>query len=113
MPISAGDRIVVPRFLPDEQQHRRLMAHAIIEAFQGHLQNTGDVTLANSASASSTTVTDSRVGFNSFIGLMPTTLNAASAMAATYISARSAGGFTISHAINTTADKAFVYCVLG
>lgn len=113
MAASATNLQTVPFFVPDEQQHRRAIAAWIREAHQGKLACTGNVTLAASASASSTTVLDARVGFASFIGFMPTTLNAASAMPALYVSARSAGGFTVSHAINTDVDKTYVYIVIG
>lgn len=111
MAISAGSRLAPTGFVPDEQQHRRLIAQWMREAHQGHLGNVGTVTLGTSTAA--TSVVDFRVGVNSFIGLMPTTANAASAIAATYVSSRSAEGFTISHANNATNDRTFVYCVLG
>lgn len=111
MSTSAGSRIAPPPFLPDEKAHRRLIALWEREAHQGHLDNTGSVTL--SVGVASTPVTDFRVGANSFIGLMPTTDNAAAALASTYISSRSAEGFTIAHANTATADRAFVYCILG
>lgn len=111
MTTSAGTRLAPSGFIPDEKQHRRLIAQWMREAHQGHLANTGTVTLGTSTAA--TSVVDFRVGPNSFIGLMPTTANAASAIAATYISSRSAEGFTIAHASNATNDRTFVYCVLG
>lgn len=111
MAVSAGSRIAPPAFLHDEKAHRRLMAQWMREAHQGHIDNVGNVTLLTGAAA--TSVVDFRVGPNSFIGLMPTTANAAGAIATTYVSSRSAEGFTITHANTTTADRAFVYCILG
>lgn len=113
MTTSAGSRLAPPSFLVDEIQHRRLIAQWMREAHQGHLGNVGTVTLSTSVAA--TTVTDFRVGPNSFIGLMPTTANAAAEVGGgtVYISSRSAEGFTIAHANTATADRAFVYCVLG
>lgn len=111
MPVSAGSRLAPSAFVPDQIAHRRSIAAYLREAHQGHLGNVGVVTLSTSVAA--TTVIDFRVGPSSFIGLMPTTLNAAGALASTYVSSRSAEGFTISHANTTTADRAFVYCVLG
>lgn len=83
------------------------------EAHQGHLGNIGNVTLTTSTAA--TSVTDFRVGQFSFISFMPTTANAAVELAAgtMFVSSRSAEGFTITHASTTTADRAFVYCILG
>ena len=113
MPASAGTRQAVPFFIPDEIQHRRAIAAWMREAHIGKLANTGELTLAASASASSTTITDARLGAFSWIGFMPTTLNAASAMPALYVSSRSAGGATVSHAINADADKIYIYAILG
>lgn len=113
MAASAGTRLAPSSFLHDEQQHRRLIALWMREAHQGHLGNTGSVTLTTSAA--STVVVDFRVGANSFIGFMPTTANAAAELAGgtMYVSSQSAEGYTITHANTTTADRAFVYCVLG
>lgn len=111
MAVSAGTRLAPSAYLPDQAQHRRAIASWEREAHQGHLGNVSSLTLATSAA--STVVTDFRVGAGSVIGLMPTTLNAAAALASTYISSRSAGAFTISHANTGTADRAFAYSVLG
>lgn len=113
MPSSAGTRQAVPFFITDELMHRRAIAAWMREAHQGKLACTGNVTLATSASASSTTILDARIGAFSFIGFMPTTLNAASAMPALYVSSRSQGGAIVSHAINAAADKTYVYAILG
>lgn len=113
MPLSAGSRAAPSGFVPDEQQHRRLIAEWMRNAHQGRLGNIGSVTLGTSTAA--TSVVDSRVGAFSFIGLMPTTSNAAQEIGAgtIFISSRSAEGFTITHASTTTADRAYVYCILG
>jgi hypothetical protein len=111
MAVSAGTRLAAPQFQVDQWQHRRAIAAWMHEAHQGHLGNTGNLTL--STSVGSTTVVDFRVGPNSVIGLMPTTPNAAAALATTYISSRSAEGFTITHANTSTADRVFAYSILG
>lgn len=111
MTISAGSRLAPGAFIPDEKQHRRQIAAYLREAHQGHLANTGVLTL--STGVASTSFIDFRVGPNSFIGLSPTTANGAAALATTYVSSRSAEGFTITHANTATADRAFVYCILG
>ena len=72
--------------------------------------NTSNVTLT--VSATSTVVTDQRSGPDAFIGLMPTTANAAAALATTYISVTK-GSFTITHASNTQSDRTFRYCIMG
>lgn len=111
MAASAGSRLAPPTILQDSLQWTRTMTMWAREAHQGHLANTGSVTL--DVSASSTEVVDSRVGAYSCICFMPTTLNAAEALASTYVSSRSAEGFTISHANTSTADRTLVYCILG
>lgn len=72
---------------------------------------TGTVTLT--ANAASTTLTDARLTESSVIGLMPTTANAAAALATTYIGTRAIGSATITHANNAQADKTFAYSVTG
>ena len=111
MSTSAGARLDPTPFIPDDMQHRRLIAQWMREAHQGHLGNTGTITL--STGVATTPVVDFRVGANSFIGLTPLTANGAGALGSTYISSRSAKGFTITHANTATADRAFVYCILG
>lgn len=108
---SAASRVAPSGFLQDEEKHRRAIAIWEREAHQGHLDNTGTVTLVTGTAA--TVVTDFRVGPNSVIGFMPTTSNAAAALATTYVSSRSAEAFTITHANTTTADRAFAYSILG
>jgi hypothetical protein len=113
MATSAGSRIAPSPFLMDSVQHRRLIAQWMREAHQGHLGNIGTVTLGTGVAA--TSVVDFRVGPNTYIDFMPTTANAAAELAAggMWVSSRSAEGYTITHANTTTADRAFVYCVLG
>lgn len=113
MATSAGSRIAPPSFLPDQTQHRRLMAQWMREAHQGHLGNVGTLTLGTGTAA--TSVVDFRVGPNSFVGLTPLTANAAGEIGGgtIYVSSRSAEGFTLAHSNTTTADRSFVYAILG
>lgn len=113
MAFSAGSRIAPSSFLYDQMQHRRAIAAWERQAHQGHLGNVGTVTLASSAT--STVVTDFRVGPHSFIGFMPITANAAAELGAgtLYVSSRGGETFTITHANNAQTDRNFVYCVLG
>lgn len=113
MALSAGSRLGPPTFLQDEKVHRRLIAQWMREAHQGHLDNTGTVTLGTGTAA--TSVVDFRVGPFSFIGFSPLTANAAQEVGGgtMYISARLNESFTITHANSVTADRTFVYCILG
>lgn len=111
MTTSAGTRVAPSAFIPDEVRHRRAIAHWESEAHQGHLGNTGLVTLGTGTAT--TVKADFRIGPASVIALMPLTLNAANALTTTYVSSRSAEAFTITHANTATADRAFAYSILG
>ena len=101
----------VPVTWADEVEHRRLFANAINSLRDGKINATGSVTLATSAT--STAVTDARVGADTIVLLMPTTANAAGALATTYIGTVAKQSFTISHASNSQADRTFKYVILG
>lgn len=113
MAVSAGTRLAPSAFIPDETQHRRQIAAYLREVHQGHIGNVGNLTL--SINSATTPVKDFRAGFNSFIGFTPLTANAAAELGAgtMYVSSRSAEGFTVTHANTATADRTFVYCILG
>lgn len=107
------DFLVPPDDLPDERQHRRLIAQALIRAMAGGLNVTGTVTLT--ANVASTVVTDKRVGPGTVIDFMPITSNAALEQAAgtMFVSARTDENFTITHANNAQVDRTFGYSILG
>lgn len=111
MPASANAGVYVPTFQMDEVKHRQKISEWAKQVNNGHIKNVGTLTLV--ASTVSTTVADSRVGGSSFIGLSPTTLNAASAMPTTFISTVGFQTFTLTHASNADANRTFTYCVLG
>jgi hypothetical protein len=83
-----------------ERDARRLILQVLGE-------RTTTVTLT--ANASSTTLTDARIRYDSPIILVPTTANAAGALATTYISesSRVNGSAVITHANNAQSDKTF------
>ena len=93
----------------DEQQ----IIDTINQLILGNLNNTATVTLT--ANAATTTVTNSRIGANSFIEFMPTTANAATEKAAgtMYVSSRTKGSFVITHANNAQTDRTFAYVHIG
>lgn len=95
----------------DPARHLRNISEAVRQILDGKVNYVKTVTLrANNAT---TTVTDTRLGPTSFIGLMPKTANAAGALATTYISARTDGSATITHANTADADKTFVLLIVG
>jgi hypothetical protein len=77
----------------------------------GRLNATRDVTLT--ASATTTTLTDSRLGPNSFIGFMPQTANAKTALANIYVTGRTKGSATINHASSANTDQTFTVLIVG
>jgi len=86
----------------------RIVIERINRILQGKLNAVTTVTLA--ASVTSTTLTDSRISAESFIGLTPTTATAAAAMTALRVSAKTSGSATLTH--NSTADLDRTYDVL-
>ncbi len=100
-----------PKVWGQVPEHLRILADRINQLINGRSNAVGDVTLT--ANAASTTLTDARISVDSFIGLMPTTANAAGALATTYVSARGKGVATITHANNAQADKTFRYAIQG
>lgn len=89
----------------------RQVADAVNQIVAGRLDSFGTVTLR--VSQTTTTVTNALVGANSVIVLMPKTANAAAALATTYVSARTNGSFTLTHANNSQTDREFGYGWIG
>lgn len=87
------------------------VATVVNNILAGKMNNTATVTLT--ASSATTTLTDSRIGANSVISLMPTTANAAAAMTNVYFTAFADGSCTINHANNAQVDRTFGYTITG
>lgn len=100
----------VPINYENETEHRRLLAEAVNSVRNGKVRSTGTVTLE--ASQTTTTLTDIRIGPESVILFMPTTQNAAGEVGY-YVSARTEGQATITHATDSRTDRTFAYVVLG
>lgn len=98
---------------PDAEDHRRKLALAIADLMKGKLNVTKDVTLT--ANAASTTVMDSRIGATTVLVLVPTTANAAAALATTYQTYPNATAnlAVLTHANNAQTDKTFVAVLIG
>lgn len=79
----------------------------------GKVNSLGTVTL--DASSATTTLSDPRIGPDSWIGFMPTTANAAAELGAgtLYVSSRGDGTATLAHANNAQSDRTYRYVVLG
>jgi hypothetical protein len=87
------------------------MRVTVNESQRGRLNATGTVTLT--ANAASTTVTDPEFTAEMVPVLMATTANGAAAIATTYVSARTNGTFTLTHANNAQTDRTFLYIRIG
>ena len=107
----------VPDVGVDEKEHRRRLARAINGLLQGKMNAVTTVTLT--ANSATTTLTDDRITPKSFIGFMPTTANAAAALANLYVSNRMStngtviGNATLTHANNAQTDRTFTVLIIG
>ncbi len=101
---------IATRGVPDAQQLQRV-AESINGLIAGKLDAVGEVTLT--ASATTTAVNDNRFESNMVPVFVPTTANAVAAMAGMYLSARTQGGFTLTHANDANTDKTFLYVRVG
>lgn len=89
----------------------RLIARNLNLIEQGKQTNTGSFTLT--ASTTTTTVSDSRVGINSVVIPFPTSATAAAEFGTIYISNTTKEQFTVTHANTADSDKTFNYIVIG
>ncbi len=96
---------------PDERRHRERLASAVNALIAGKLDVARSFTLA--ANATSTTVSDNKFESNMAVVWVPTTANAAGAVGGLYLSGRSQGSFTLTHANTATTDRTFLYVRLG
>lgn len=101
----------VAESLPNEKDHRRAIAQTLNNTIQGKLNAVTSITLA--VSATTTTITDKRIGANTWIGLQPTTADAAAALSTTYVSAQTNGSATLTHTSAATADRTFAVLLIG
>lgn len=100
------------RVLPSFGGDPRSVAEVVNQAMNGKTNNIGSVTLA-ALSATTTTLSDARIGADSVIVLMPKTSNAAAWMNMVYVSSRTNGSATLSHSANTAVDRSYAYLVVG
>lgn len=101
----------VPLSMPDNSVHLRLVSSTLNNTIDGKLNSTGTITLT--ASATSTTLSDARIGGNSVILFSPTTANGKTAFANLFVSAKASGTATLTHSSSANADQNFDYVVIG
>jgi len=99
--------------LPANGGTPRETANVVNLLVDGKINAAGEVTL--SASTTTTTVTDYRVGSESVIAFTPTTAHAAAEQGGgtMYLSARSKQSVTITHANNAQTDRTSIYIVIA
>lgn len=97
------------RRLPPFGGDQRAVAEVVNNIMDGKTNNIGSVTLATGG-ATTTTITDARIGVDSVIVLSPT-FDASSLNQ--YISSTSTGSAVITHAANSTSSRKFKYIVVG
>jgi len=98
---------------PDQEQYNRVNAQAIRSILHGKSNNVLDVTLATGG-ATSTTVTDARIGINTVALCIPTTSNAA-ALTPPYrdFSSPVNGSMSLIHAADADSDNTFKVILIG
>ncbi len=96
---------------PNEAQHRLVMATTINELLKGRANNAGTLTLADGTTT--TTVLDNQFQSDMVPLLIPTTANAAAALATTYLTARDNGSFELTHDNDASTDRTFLYVRWG
>lgn len=87
------------------------IAQTVYEMIKGRDNSVSSVTLT--ANTTTTTVTDNLFNSDMMPILMPTTANAAGAIANTYVSSRTNGSFVLTHANTATTDRTFIYSRRG
>lgn len=95
----------------DDRTHRQLIADTINKILRGRANNVGSFTLA--ASTVNTVVSDNLFESSMVPLVIPTSANAAGALSGLYVSARSNGSFTLTHASTAAVDKSFLYARWG
>ena len=105
---------LAPFRVPSASAGTRELAESVRDAQRGRLNAAGTVTLT--ANQTTTTVTDQRIGQDTYVGLTPETANAAAEVGGgtLYVSGRTAGtSFTLTHANNAQTDRDFRYVLIG
>ena len=102
---------VVPLSNPVAEVHRRQIAIVVNNTLDGKLNSTGTVTLT--ASQTTRTIADKRLGGNSVLVFMPTTSNASAGMTSLFVSSQGKQTATLSHANNGQTDRTYKYIIIG
>ena len=107
---SPQSGVYAPTIWGDIREWCRKIAEACEAALEGKVRSVGTVTLT--ADAATTTITDRRIGVESFVQLMPLTENAGGELGV-YVSSQTDGSLILAHATDSRTDRTFRYVVLG
>lgn len=107
----ANQFLTVPLSNPDTKAHARQCAITINNVMDGKINSTGEITLT--ASTTTTTLTDARIGANSVLLFMPQTANARTALNGLYITNRGNGSCTVNHPSSANTDQDLSYVIIG
>lgn len=102
---------VFREFIAATTLERIPLLNKLDELLKGKLNTVEEITLTENQAT--TTITDELVSPNSHVSLSPTTANAATALATTYISTYGDGSYTITHTNNAQTDRTFRVTVTG
>lgn len=97
--------------LPPQGDGPRRVATVVNLAMQGKINATASLTLT--PGATSTALSDPRIGSESFLALMPKTATAAAALGTTFVTACSAGSAIIAHTSAAAVDRSFTVLIIG
>jgi hypothetical protein len=97
--------------LPPQGGDARAVATVINLAMRGKVNATTTLTLT--PNATTTSLTDDRIGPDSFIGLAPLSNSGAAALSTTFVSERHKGGATLTHANSAASDRNFCVLIMG
>jgi hypothetical protein len=103
---------VAPPTLPNEKEHRRVLAQTVNQAMAGKINATTQITLT--PSSTTTTVIDSRIGANTYFGFSPLTPDAVTAqISGLHVSSQANGTATLTHASAAAIDQTFNVLLIG
>ncbi|MDE2470839.1 MAG: hypothetical protein KGL35_19355 [Bradyrhizobium sp.] len=111
---SIKPQIPPPSFLHDEKAHRRILNDAIANLYQGKGPSPID-NFSLTTSATTTTLTDARIGYYSHISFMPQTAHAASVVTQMYVpqSTQLNGSAVVNHPSQANTDCTFRVLIWG
>ena len=101
----------ISQVVPDTKEHLRKLSTAYNSMLMGRLNAISTVILT--ANAATTTLTDSRLTVDCFIGFMPKTAHAATELATLYVDTQNTGSAVIHHANNAQTDRSFTILIIG